>query len=62
MAKVIIKSEKIIPFGGIFHVREFFPITLAPLSTKYWVSDDKTLGQEFVSVRLLFDIPPNHKS
>ena len=27
MAKVSIKSEKITPFGGIFHVREFFPVT-----------------------------------
>jgi len=25
MAKVQIKSEKITPFGGIFHVRELFP-------------------------------------
>ena len=26
MAKVSIKSEKITPFGGIFHVREHFPV------------------------------------
>ena len=39
MAKVSIKSEKITPFGGIFHVRELFPVTSAPLSTKCWVSD-----------------------
>ena len=38
MAKVSIKSEKITPFGGIFHVRELFPVTLAPLSTTCWVS------------------------
>ena len=38
MAKVSIKSEKITPFGGIFHVREFFSGTSAPLSTKCWVS------------------------
>ena len=37
MAKVSIKSERITPFGGIFHVRELFPVTSAPLSTKCWV-------------------------
>ena len=26
MAKEQIKSEKITPFGGIFHVREIFPV------------------------------------
>ena len=26
VAKVQIKSEKITPFGGIFHVRELFPV------------------------------------
>ena len=30
MAKVSIKSEKITPFGGIFHVREFFLVALSP--------------------------------
>ncbi len=39
MAKVQIKSEKNTPFGGIFHVRELFPVTSAPLSTKCWVFD-----------------------
>ena len=38
MAKVSIKSEKITPFGGLFHVRELFSVTSAPLSTKCWVS------------------------
>ena len=27
MAKVSKKSEKITPFGGIFHVREHFPVS-----------------------------------
>ena len=27
MAKVQIKFEKVTPFGGIFHVREFFPVS-----------------------------------
>ena len=39
MVKVSIKSEKITPFGGIFHVRELFSVTSAPLSTKCWISD-----------------------
>ncbi len=30
MAKVSIKSEKITPFGGIFHVRELFSRYMAP--------------------------------
>ena len=29
MAKVIIKSEKITPFGGIFKVRELFSVRLS---------------------------------
>ena len=37
MAKVQIKSEKITPFGGIFHVRELFPVWRGQLSTKFWV-------------------------
>ena len=28
MAKVSIKSEKITPFGGIFHVREYFLVEI----------------------------------
>ena len=38
MAKVSIKSERITPFGGIFHVRELFSRYVGPLSTKCWVS------------------------
>ena len=34
MAKVQIKSEKITPFGGIFHVREFFSRFVAPIIDK----------------------------
>ena len=34
MAKVSIKSEKITPFGGIFHVRELFPRYMAPIIDK----------------------------
>ena len=37
MAKVQIKSEKITPFGGIFHVRELFPDLRGLLSSKFWV-------------------------
>ena len=31
MAKVSIKSEKITPFGGIFHVREHFSRFVGPV-------------------------------
>ncbi len=31
MAKVQIKSEKVTPFGGIFHVRELFSRYMAPI-------------------------------
>ena len=34
MAKVSIKSEKITPFGGIFHVRELFSRFVAPIIDK----------------------------
>ncbi len=34
MAKVSIKSEKITPFGGIFHVRELFSRYMAPVIDK----------------------------
>ena len=34
MAKVNIKSEKITPFGGKFHVRELFPRFLGPVIDK----------------------------
>ena len=39
MAKVQIKSEKVTPFGGIFHVRELFPVIWLRLSTKCWGCD-----------------------
>ena len=34
MAKVSIKSEKITPFGGIFHVREQFSRYVSPIIDK----------------------------
>jgi hypothetical protein len=34
MAKVSIKSEKITPFGGIFHVRELFSRFVGPVIDK----------------------------
>ncbi len=34
MAKVSIKSEKITPFGGIFHVREHFSRFVGPVIDK----------------------------
>ena len=35
MAKVQIKSEKVTPFGGIFHVRELFSRYMAPIIDKF---------------------------
>ena len=37
MAKIQIKSEKVTPFGGIFHVREFFPRFVGPVIDKVLV-------------------------
>jgi len=34
MTKVQIKSEKVTPFGGIFHVRELFSRYMAPIIDK----------------------------
>ena len=34
MVKVQIKSEKVTPFGGIFHVRELFSRYMAPIIDK----------------------------
>ena len=34
MAKVSMKSEKITPFGGIFHVREHFSRFVGPVIEK----------------------------
>ena len=42
MAKVQIKSEKITPFGGIFHVRELFSRFVGPVI-------DKVLGLRSMS-------------
>ena len=42
MAKVQIKSEKITPFGGIFHVRELFSLFMGPVI-------DTVLGQRCTS-------------
>jgi len=46
MAKVSIKSEKVTPFGGIFHVRELFSRYMAPII-------DKVLGGDCVEGDLL---------
>ena len=37
MAKVQQKSEKITPFGGIFHVRELFSRFVAPIKDIYTI-------------------------
>ena len=45
MAKVSIKSEKITPFGGIFHVREHFSRFVGPVI-------DKVLGLRCTSLAI----------
>ena len=45
IAKVSIKSEKITPFGGIFHVRELFSRYVGPVI-------DKVLGSPVYVLRL----------
>ena len=35
MAKVSMKSEKITPFGGIFHVREHFSRFVGPVIFRF---------------------------
>ena len=45
MAKVSIKSEKITPFGGIFHVREMFSRYVGPVI-------DKVLGLRCTSLAI----------
>ena len=35
MANVSMKSEKITPFGGIFHVREHFSCFVGPVIDKF---------------------------
>ena len=49
MAKVQIKSEKITPFGGIFHVREPFSHYVGPII-------DKVLGLRCTSYGYLIHI------
>ena len=45
MAKVSIKSERITPFGGIFHVRELFSRYVGPVI-------DKSAGSAVYVLRL----------
>ena len=47
MAKVSIKSEKITPFGGIFHVREHFSRFVGSLSSVYY--DFNTATKQIIS-------------
>jgi len=42
VAKVQIKSEKITPFGGIFHVRELFSRFVAPIINRYRAGTART--------------------
>ena len=49
MAKVQIKSEKITPFGGIFHVRELFSRFVAPIIDKVLGIRCTSYGYQYTS-------------
>jgi len=47
MAKISIKSEKITPFGGIFHVRELFSLYVAPVIDSVLGSRCMSFGYQY---------------
>ncbi len=51
MAKVQIKSEKITPFGGIFHVRELFSRYVDPVIDKVLGIRCTSFGYQRLSVQ-----------
>ena len=46
MANISIKSEKITPFGGIFHVREHFSRSVGPVIDKVLGLRCKSFGYQ----------------
>ena len=50
MAKVSIKSEKITPFGGIFHVREHFPRFVGPVIDKVLGLRCRSFGYQYSEI------------
>ena len=50
MAKVSIKSEKITPFGGIFHVREHFSLFVGPVIDKVLGLRCTTFGYQYSEI------------
>ncbi len=50
MAKVIIKSEKITSFGGIFHVREMFSRYVSPVIDKVLGLRCKSVGYQYSEI------------
>lgn len=55
MAKVQIKSEKITPFGGIFHVRDQFPRFVVPVIDKVLVL--RCTSYDYSVINSLFSHP-----
>ena len=52
MAKVQIKSEKITPFGGIFHVRELFSRFVGPVIDKVLrIMEDHGVGSSMLQTK-----------
>ena len=50
MAKVSIKSEKVTPLGGIFHVRELFSRYMAPIIDKVLGLRCASYGYEYSDI------------
>ena len=60
MAKVQIKSERITPLGGIFHVRELFPLFVGPVIDKV-LSHAKCLTLKNVESKTAFKDGQNRR-
>ena len=50
MAKVQIKSEKITPIGGIFHVRELFSRYVGPVIDEVWGLRCTSYGYQYSEI------------
>ena len=50
MAKINKKSEKLTPFGGIFHVRELFSRYVSPVVDKVLGSRCTSLGYQYSEI------------
>ena len=56
VAKVQIKSEKITPFGGIFHVRELFSRFVAPIIDKVLLIMGSFVGKRIAVIIIILAV------